>query len=142
MTHDELAACESIRELLARYNHAGDRGDLAGLAACFADDGLLWLPDDTRLVGRDAIARALAAVGIAGDDPPRLRHHVSSVWIRLDGDHAADVRAYYAVLTASGLDHWGQYRDRVVRQPSGWRFASRRVLLDGHAPDSRVVRPD
>jgi len=34
----------AIRRTLARYNIAGDRGDLAGLAAAFTEDGVLHAP--------------------------------------------------------------------------------------------------
>src|SRR5262249_43867324 len=40
--------------------------------------------------------------------------------------------AYFVVLTARGLDHWGRYDDRYTTASGGrWLFASRRVRLDG-----------
>lgn len=119
MTLEELSAREAIRERIAAYNHAGDRGRLEALAACFADDGVLVLPDGTRLAGRLAIVTELEAVGrelAARTQRPLLRHHVSSLTIQLEGPSSATARAYFAVYTEVGLDHWGGYADRLVRR--------------------------
>ena len=142
MTLAELAAREAIRERIAAYNHAGDRGRLDALAACFEPDGVLVMPDGARLEGRGAILEALEDVGrelAQRTERPLMRHHVSSLTIELDGADAARARAYFSVFTEAGLDHWGGYADRLVRSDEGWRFAERRVRLDGAAPTSRIV---
>ena len=143
MTAQELEAREAIRERIAAYNHAGDRGRIAALAECFTEDGVLEMPDGTRLVGRGAIVSELERVGrelAARSARPLLRHHVSSLSIELSAPDRADARCYFAVYTEIGLDHWGGYADTLVRRDGLWLFSLRRIRVDGHAPDSRMVR--
>ena len=143
MTHEELASREAIRERIAAYNQAGDRGRLEALAACFIRSGVLVLPDGRRLEGRAAIQAELEAVGrdlATRTTRPVLRHHVASLSIELEGSDAARARAYFSVYTEAGLDHWGGYADRLVREDGAWLFAERRVRLDGATPTSRMVR--
>ena len=47
MTLDELIARECVRDTYARYNHAGDRGRIEELAACFTVDGILEVKGST-----------------------------------------------------------------------------------------------
>lgn len=138
----EALAREEIRHVISRYNHAGDRGRLGELAACFAADGALDLADEPPIRGRAAIERRLAAVvserrSAAGR--PLVRHHVSSVRIELEGPDAARADSYFLVFTEVGLDHWGRYRDRFARGPAGWRIAERRVRVDGASPRSAMA---
>lgn len=143
----ELDARESIRDLVAAYTWAGDRGRSAELAELFAVDGVLdagthggaWEGRERIRAELDAVADRVVATG--GAQGP-VRHHVSNVRIRLEGREAAEVMSYFAVLTTIGLDHWGRYRDRVVRDDDGtWRFAERTVRVDGHVPGSLMVEP-
>ena len=142
MDVDELCAREAIRDVIARYNHAGDRGRVADLARCLTPDGELVLDDDAPIVGRAAIVEYLVGVGrrvAARSQRVQMRHHVSSVAIDLqDRDHATAF-SYWVVFTEIGVDHWGRYADRLVRDGDGWLLAHRRCRLDGWAPDSRVV---
>jgi hypothetical protein len=39
-------------------------------------------------------------------------------------------------VTDRGVDHWGRYRDRYVRSAGAWRFAERRVRVEGVAAGS------
>jgi uncharacterized protein (TIGR02246 family) len=149
MVGSELSAREAIRDLLARYTWAGDRGRSAELAACFTDDGVLDVGEHGgRWVGRATIEAELDAVGRrvaeAGPLPGPVHHHVSSVRIELTEATTAEVRSYFCVFTSAGPDHWGSYRDRVeVDHADGsWRFAERRVRVLGHAAGSRFVTPD
>lgn len=143
MTTDDLLARESIRDLVVRYAHAADRGRFDEVAALFAADGSLELPDGRVVVGPAAVRDFLRGTGAtlrAGGTPPVLRHHVTTHLIDLHVDGTAAGRAYFLVVTAAGPDHWGCYSDRYVRTGDGWRFAGRRVRVDGRAPDS-VTRP-
>lgn len=147
MERTDLIARESIRDLLARYTWAGDRGDLVALAECFATDGVLdaggqggpW-------VGRERIIRELQDVidrtAAAGGAPGPVRHHVSSVLIDLERHDSATVLSYFVVLTSVGVDHWGRYRDKVIETAPGgpWQFKERIVRVDGSAAESLMVR--
>jgi uncharacterized protein (TIGR02246 family) len=144
MTLDELLAREAIRDLIARYNHAGDRGRLDELARCFAEDGAMDLEGVAPLAGRAAIHAHLSDVArrlAARTQRATLRHHVSSIRILLsDRDHA-EAYSYFCVFTEIGLDHWGRYADRLARRGDEWLFALRRVRVDGAAPGSRMWEP-
>lgn len=144
----ELLARESVRDLIARYTWAGDRGRSAELAALFTDDGVLDVGEHGgRWEGRDRIAAELDAVATrvaaAGASPGPVRHHVSGTVIEVVSDREATAASYFLVVTAIGPDHWGRYRDRLVAgDDGGWRFAERTVRVDGHVDGSLMVRPD
>jgi hypothetical protein len=138
----EAIAREQIRDVISRYNHAGDRGRLDELARCFAPDGVLDLKDVPPLEGRDAIEAHLRGVVSRLADAttrPVLRHHVSSTRIELVGGDAATAASYFLVFTEVGLDHWGRYGDRFVRVGGEWLIAHRRVRVDGATRDSRMA---
>ena len=67
-----------------------------------------------------------------------VRHHVSNLRIAVAGPTDATGAAYFFVITQHGPDHWGRYRDRYVCVDGNWRFAHRRVRLDGGG--GRTVR--
>ena len=126
-----------IRDLVAAYAHAADRGRFDEVAGLFAPTGELELPDGRRLVGPAAIREFLDATGTtlrsAAAAPASLRHHVSSHRIVVESAEAAAGYAYFLVVAAAGPDHWGRYADRYVRVDGRWLFASRRVRVDGRA---------
>lgn len=143
MDAGEAIAREQIRDVISRYNHAGDRGDLDALLACFTENGVLDLADMADLQGREAIRCHLSRV--VADLAERteralLRHHVSSVRIDLSGPDSASAASYFLVFTEVGLDHWGRYGDRFVRSAGGWLIAHRKVRVDGATPNSRMAR--
>ena len=134
---DVAADRDAIRDLLARYTYNGDRGRLAELAACFADDGVLDYPGASP-TGPEAIAASLGS----GTRDPRLtfvRHHITNPLIAIDGDQAT-ARSYFAVHSNFGPDHSGTYDDRLIRTDGGWRFAYRRVRVDWQAETSLFRR--
>lgn len=143
----QLEAREQIRDLLARYTWAGDRGRIADLSELFSARGALDMGDHGgRLEGPAAIraglqqvADRLAAAGPGGGPIGLVQHHVSSVLVSDVSGAGARVRSYYAVHTAIGLDHWGRYLDRLELEIGRWRFAERVVLVDGVSPGSLVV---
>ena len=145
MDAGEAIAREEIRDVISRYNHAGDRGDLEALVRCFREDGVLDLEDEEACAGRAAILLRLSRVvkdSVARGQRAFVRHHVSSVKIDLTGPDAATAASYFLVFTEIGLDHWGRYLDRLARCSGAWQFAHRKVRLDGAAPNSRMARRD
>lgn len=146
MERTDLLSREAIRDLLARYTWAGDRGRSAELAALFTDDGVLDVGEHGgQWAGRARIEQELIAVAervaSSGATPSPVRHHVSNVLIDLDTHAAATVRSYFLVLTDAGVDHWGRYRDHVTETAPGgtWQFQERVVRVDGHTPGSLMV---
>jgi 3-phenylpropionate/cinnamic acid dioxygenase small subunit len=138
----ELAAREAIRDVVAAYAHAADSGRFDEVAALFAADGVLETPDHVEHRGCDAIRAFVGGTGAAlagATTVPLIRHHISNLRIAVTGSDDATGAAYFFVLTERGPDHWGRYRDRYIRTDEGWRFAHRRVRLDGYAPNSWVA---
>jgi 3-phenylpropionate/cinnamic acid dioxygenase small subunit len=139
----EVAAREAIRDLLARYNFCGDRGRFDELLEMFADDATM-VTDSATYVGRAAI-RQLFVNASSDDEPNRIRHFTSTVVIELTSPSRASARSYFQVLTDNGLDHWGTYRDVLVRSGNRWVFSRREVRVDGMTPGGwadRRLRPD
>jgi len=121
---------EEIRDLTARYNLYGDAGRFDDMLALFTDDATVTV-DTTSYDGRDGIRRLFTEA--AGPTPELVRHFTSTHVIDVDGDRAT-ARCYFQVLTSNGLDHWGRYRDGLVRVDGRWRFARREVRVDGMTP--------
>jgi hypothetical protein len=142
VTSDEVVARECIRDTLARYNHAGDRGQLGELAACFTADGVLALGADDDSTGPPEIEARLSRVVSDSQQRsarPLIRHHVSSIEITLEAEGEARVRSYFLVFSEEGLDHWGRYDDRFRACDERWLIAHRRVRIDGAASGSRML---
>jgi uncharacterized protein (TIGR02246 family) len=138
----ELIAREQIRDLVAAYAHYADSGRFDELAALFAVDGVLETPDGQQHTGSDAIRAFLSGTKTqlaAATSAPFIRHHVSTLRIAVTHREEATGAAYFFVVTERGPDHWGRYRDRYVCRDGQWRFAHRRVRLDGWAPNSWVA---
>jgi uncharacterized protein (TIGR02246 family) len=135
--HWELEAREAIRETIASYAHHADSGRFEELADLFAPDGVLEVRGEPPIVGREAIRAFLTGVGVSlagASEVPIIRHHVSNVTIELIGPDEARAACYFLAITEHGLDHWGRYRDHLVRIDDRWRFRHRRARTDGTTP--------
>lgn len=145
MRPDELAAREQVRETIARYAHAVDRGRFDEAAACFTLEGVLEVRDAGRHEGRAAIAEMFAAAGqrlASASENALIRHHVSSIQIDLDVTAGrAHASSYFFVVTEIGPDHWGSYRDTLARDDTTgrWLFMERKVSVDGRTGPSRMA---
>jgi hypothetical protein len=132
---DEAAAVsrEAIRELVARYNLSGDSGRLAELGELFCESAVLEI-GTRRYEGRVAIEGMFAAAAAEtrdGGAVSYIRHFVATHSIDLATRERASGRCYFLVVTDRGLDHWGRYADEYRRDGERWRFALRRVTVDG-----------
>lgn len=119
---DEL----EIRDLIARFTDAVNRGAPADLAALFTEDGEWHVPGMPVATGRDAIEALLGTLIGSFDRLVQLLH---SGHVDLDGDRAV-ATWYLTELTAStsaekAFHFVGVYADQVVRTAEGWRFAQR-----------------
>ena len=138
----ELAARESIRDLVARYNASGDSGRFDETMALFAEDAVVEVVPGRTYTGRDEI-RSLFT-GAAKTDAPEaaskpkqrrfIRHYTATHQIEVLGPHEARGRSYYVVITESGLDHWGRYVDRYVQRDGHWLFLHRHISVDASVP--------
>src|SRR3954464_15145831 len=92
----ELSAREHIRDLIAHYNLAGDRGWIDDMIALFAADATLSI-DGVDHVGHDAIRAVFTSA--AGPHPELIRHHVATLKIDVPSPEQASARCYFQVLT-------------------------------------------
>ncbi len=127
----ELVARESIRDLIAHYNLAGDRGWIDDMVALFVPNATLTI-DGHDHVGLDAIRAVFT--GATGPHPELIRHFTATLKIDVPAPDHATARCYFQVLTVRGLDHWGRYTDRFTCADERWRFAHRTVRVDGATP--------
>ena len=138
----ELAARESIRDLVARYNASGDSGRFDETMALFAEDAVVEVVPGRTYTGRDEIRSLFtgAARTNAPESPSEarqrrfVRHYTATHQIDVLGPDEARGRSYYAVITESGLDHWGRYVDRYVRRNDRWLFLHRHISVDASVP--------
>jgi uncharacterized protein (TIGR02246 family) len=135
MDLQQLIDREEIRALMAQYNIAGDRGDVARLAATFAEDGVIEF-SGAMTQGRAAIAARLSAPSGKSTGLTVVRHHLTTSEVEVAGD-TARARTYFVVLTNVGPDHHGVYLDRLARTAEGWRFVHRTVRIDWQAESSQ-----
>jgi len=137
VTDDELRARESIRDLVARYNANGDTGRFPEVLALFASDAVMDI-EGRLYTGHDEIITIFTGVRDrpSSGGPRYLRHLTATHQIDVLDDSTARGRCYYQVLTSVGLDHWGRYIDEYRVEDGRWRFARRRVTVDGRSADS------
>lgn len=141
----ELAARESIRDLVARYNANGDSGRFDAVLELFAPDAVMDVESFGVKVGREEIRTIFTGArdrAEYGHHPVYVRHMVSTHQIDVHEMSRASGRAYYFVITAVGLDHWGRYIDEYKTVDGVWKFASRRVTVDGRSPDALFAPRD
>jgi len=136
----ELSARESVRHTIASYTYAADNGRFDDVAELFAPDGVLEVQGIGGAVaeGRDAILQFFRGVGgdvVSTAPPGRMQHHVASIRVDVASPTEANATSYFTVMTGSGVDHWGRYKDRLVPDRVGrWLFAHRLVRTDGRTP--------
>ena len=142
-----LLAKEEIRDLAHRYHLYSEGGRTAELEELFAADAVMELvwPDRTAtFTGRGEVMDIFRRAGetVSGQAATSsghryARHHLTTHQIDLQDATSATGRWYFAVIVPAGLDHWGRYLDRYVRDTDGaWRFARRRVQVEGIVPGS------
>jgi hypothetical protein len=127
-----------IDVLLARYTAFGDAGRILEFLDLFVQEGVLDVARQD-FVGRTAIHGFISASSAALNAIPGLlpgAHHVSSRLTERVSADSARSQSVFLFVGASGPDHWGTYRDVVVRTDQGWRIARRSVRFTAFAPHS------
>ena len=126
---DEFA----IQQVLNTYSYNATTGDLPGMVATFAPDGVWEVPGaGIEMSGHEAILAA--ASGITGVLEYMTQLNSPAI-IKVEGDRATA----HAIIRACGkyagkdlnLEVLGLYEDELVRLPEGWRFARRRFTTKG-----------
>ena len=140
---EALVARDGIRDLVSRYNANGDTGRFEQVRELFCADAVMQIGRDSVYTGIDEIMSVFtgASDGTArSSGPSYVRHFTATHQIDLIDATNARGRLYFAVLTDVGLDHWGVYMDTYRVEEGRWKFASRRVTVDGYAPNSLFPR--
>jgi hypothetical protein len=135
----ELEAREMVRNTVAGYAHAVDGGRFDELLELFAEDGVLEVDGEGAHQGREEIRAFVTGVNVdlsAASSLPLIRHFTANLHIEVDDPMHARARCYFLAVTERGVDHWGRYRDQLVRVGDGFLFSHRRVRTDGGAPGS------
>jgi 3-phenylpropionate/cinnamic acid dioxygenase small subunit len=137
----EIGARVAIQATLSRYTRHVDAGRADELAGLFAEDAVYDMGGGVVAHGRAAIVpkvEELKTMFATAEGFGRIRHHTSSVSIEVESPSRARATSYFCAFAAAGPDHWGTYRDVLVREDDAWRFASRVVRLEGAVPASPV----
>ena len=135
---------EAIRDLVARYNSYGDGGKFDPLFDLFLPDAVMEIQSPergvTRYEGLEQVKTIFTGTKdrLQDDSGARtyMRHFTATHQIDLVDDAHATGRLYFAVLMPHGLDHWGRYIDQYALADDRWRFAERRVQVDGRVESS------
>jgi hypothetical protein len=133
MKDGQIADILEIRDLALRYAQTVDRRDGQGLAGLFAEEGYI---DGSGYYTRGR--KGLAGIPAFLDGRYlKTFHAVQNHRVQLDGDLATgEVYAISHHLRAEPDDSLSdyvmvmRYHDEYVREPDGWRFARRSILVD------------
>jgi 3-phenylpropionate/cinnamic acid dioxygenase small subunit len=143
---DDIELHLEVHQLLARYAHGVDRGDLAMAQSVFWPDAVdhhgghwhgnahAYMAD---LIGRQDAARVAGQRG-------GFQHHFTSVLIERTGDDTARVVAAFLAFILyqrDGEDRVallsGRFLDEVQRRDGVWRVAARTVVNDFSTDNAR-----
>ncbi len=147
LTIDTLLERARIESVLNRYACALDARDWSALGDVFTPDATAHFQGIGHYQGRDAI---IAVIQSALSHCGSTQHLLGNVRIEVDGDRAQAkcylqaVHAGLGEFAGATLIIWGEYRDRLVRLPEGWRIAHRE-LVAFHAQGDigiKLVRPE
>jgi hypothetical protein len=139
MTDDQRRAIEwECTRLINLYANLNDEGRWEEVAALYAPDGMMTRPTapDEPVRGREALLASFLA------RPPRVSQHICAN-IVVEVESETEASAYSAILLFTGARDAdtgsvrrddrpplvGDYRDRFVLTPEGWRFSERRGSL-------------
>jgi ketosteroid isomerase-like protein len=143
----------AIEDLQGRYLFAMDWRDADAYAATFTEDGVLDYAGGVAK-GREQIRAVInnmrkneaerRAKDTSGKWPPRGRHNVTNLVLRIDGNKAT-ARSYWTQFgnnnaeRSAGIGSYGHYEDELVKQNGKWLFTKRtifnEVLEKRHAAD-------
>jgi uncharacterized protein (TIGR02246 family) len=120
---DDKAQIQHLqREYAARF----DARDPEGFAGLFTPDAEVILPNGYRLTGHEKMLKVVRNTPAGGVHLPEDGR------IDVDGD-SATASSRFRFEPGTGDVVTGEYEDRFVRTPDGWRFAFRRSVPDGAA---------
>jgi uncharacterized protein (TIGR02246 family) len=127
----------AINDLFVRYATALDAGDVETIVSCFAEDGALESPLVGVYKGHDGIRAFATRFAALREHGTQLRHMLTNLAVRLDGDRAHATCYLLTVMTREGVSTMrppGRYDCELVRVGGKWVFQYRLVLEDARAP--------
>jgi uncharacterized protein (TIGR02246 family) len=130
-TPDEIA----IWQLLCRYCHLVDRGDMADVVGLFHPEGTLVFPPSPPAKGQEAIRQAYDSwLRTAREPTVWLRHQINTPLIDVAGDGATAVSYFTAdfLLRKKGRVQAlvGRYQDELARHQGRWSLWRREIRVD------------
>ena len=129
-------ARDAIAAIIFTYAERIDAGDLAGVAALFAE-ATFRSTQGGAYHGSAAVLEVLTRLVILHPDgTPRTKHVTTNLVIEVDdAAGSATARSYFTVLQATERVPLqpivaGRYLDRFVRDAAVWRFDDRLISMD------------
>lgn len=147
-TYDDNYAKDraEIEDLQSRYLFAFDWQDAEVYASTFTEDGVLDFAGGV-IQGREAIKEEIEVFGelldrrneaLAPERPARIRHYVTNVIIKIDGDTATS-RSYWWEFNNDQRDRtpylgaYGHYEDELKKVDGQWLFSKRKIYNERRA---------
>ena len=131
MNIEQISAQIEIRNLMTTYCRGVDRGDREMILSVYHDDG--W--DErgtTRLPAKEFVQQLVDGMDARGQNG---QHHVTNVYIELDGNHARSES--YIISFSPDRDNpgrtimiAGRYLDRLEHRNGLWKISERQCILD------------
>jgi uncharacterized protein (TIGR02246 family) len=129
IVEDRLA----INDLFVRYTTALDAGDVETIVGCFTEDGSLESPTVGTYSGRLAIREFALRFARFREHGSQLRHVISNLAVKLDGDRATATCYLLNIITRNGKSELlapGRYECQLQKIDGQWLFEHRLVILD------------
>ena len=149
LSQQEISDRMEINDVLVRYTRAIDQRDYELLDTCFTEDAHLDYTASGGIKGEYPEVRAWLEKALAQFDA--MMHMIGNVVIELDGDEARSgtylMNPMGMKSGSGGLSFFtvgGEYVDRLVRTPGGWKIRERiekQTYLQGGLPDN-IQAPD
>lgn len=134
-TTERLEIERACERLVTAYCHYVDHGEAERIADLFTDDGV-WSSSEVTMEGREQLQKGF---GQRQANVARMSRHVCNNLLIdvVDTDHAQgtvyltlyrhDAKPGRSLSPLEGPELVGEYRDRFVRTPEGWRIAHREI---------------
>ena len=139
---EQLADRLAITDVLTRYAWSLDAKEFDGLDDVFTPDAHIDYSSSGGTKG--AFPEVKAWLASVMPHFPAYQHLVTNVDLRVDGDTATSRAEFYNPMVTTKPDGsrgiffvGGEYHDRLVRTPAGWRIRERierSVWTDGDFP--------
>lgn len=123
----------AINDLFVRYTTALDAGDVETVVGCFTEDGSLASPAVGTYSGRPEIREFAQRFARFRERGNQLRHVISNLAVRLDGNRATATCYLLNIITRKGKSELlapGRYECRLAKIDGEWLFEHRLVVLD------------